>query len=125
MQKEYRLDYDVIIKSVESILKILSDNKTGFPNSKAKKDTVALAKKMREATTDVYIGEKTVGINIWAEVLYGDRKYQENDDSRENIDCAVSFLRRDCEEAQGHAEHVKNTGNATSKLTFLVRWLIC
>lgn len=115
MQSEYRLNHVVILKSADKILEVLSKNDPGRYNPKARKDIFALAKRMGEATTDPYIGEKAVGINIWADVIYDDRKHQGNIDFQEDVDLAVSFLRRDCEEAQVHAEHAKNAGKATSK----------
>ena len=115
MQKEYRLDYEVILKSADKILEVLSKNDPGRYNPKARKDIVALAKRMRAATTDAYIGEKSVKINIWADVIYDDRKHQGDFYFQQDVDFAVSFLRRDCDEAQDHAEHVKNAGKSTSK----------
>ena len=115
MQSEYRLNYAVILKSADKILEVLSKNDPGHYNRKARKDIFTLAKRMGEATTDAYIGEKAVGINIWAYVIYDDRKQQGELDFREDVDLAVSFLRRDCEAAQVQAERIKNSGKATLK----------
>lgn len=115
MQKEYRLDYDVVLKSVDKILEVLSRNDPGRYNPKARKEIFTLAKRMGAATTDAYIGGRAVKINIWADVIYDDKKHEGDFDFQQDIDTAVSFLRRDCEEARDHAEHVKNAGKSTSK----------
>ena len=113
MQNEYRLDYDVIFKSAHKILDVLSKNDPGRYNPKARKHIYSLSKRMGAATTDAYIGEKAIKINIWADVIYDDRKHQGNLDSQQDVDFAVSFLRRYCDEAQDHAEHIKNAGKST------------
>jgi len=115
MQKGYRLDYDVILKSADKILEVLSRNDPGLYNPKARKDIVAITKRMAAATTDTHIGEMAVKINIWADVIYDDKKHQGDFDFQQDIDMAVSFLRRDCGEARDHANHIKNARKATSK----------
>src|ERR1700690_469286 len=74
---EYRLDHDIVSKSLEDILNILSTDEPGLSNPEAKEKITVLAEMIREATTDSYIGEKTVEIETWADACYSIRKHQQ------------------------------------------------
>ena len=63
-------------KSVENILKILSANEPGVSNPEANEKITSMAESIREATTDSFIGEKTVEIKTWADACYSDSKHQ-------------------------------------------------
>jgi len=60
-----------------------------------------------------HISERKPSRLTSADVIYDDRKHQENLDFQQDVDFAVSFLRRDCDEAQDRAEHIKNAGKST------------
>ena len=104
MQNEYRLDHKIILKSVKNILRIVSENKPGSPNPEAKKNIFALTEPMRKATTDPYIGEKTVWIKHWADVIYSARKHRKYHGGANSV---VSFLIGECLAAEVHIKYVK------------------
>ena len=109
---EYKLDHDIISKSVEDILKILSANEPGFPNPEAKEKITTLAERIREATTDSYIGEKTVEIKTRADEVYSASKHQKYSGGAKELS---SWILSSCDQIRIRAKFAKSIGKATSR----------
>ena len=111
-EDEYRLDHDIISKSIEDILNILSANEPGFSNPEAKEKITALAERIREATTDSYIEEKTGEIKTRADEVYSAGKHQKySGGARELSD----WILTSCDQIRIRANFAKSIGKATSK----------
>ena len=109
---EYRLDHDIISKSLEDILNILSANEPGVSNPEAREKITALAERIREATTDSYIEEKTVEIKSWAEACYSTRKHQQYIGGARELFC---WIQGACDQIRIRTNFAKSIGKATSK----------
>ena len=70
MQSDYRLDHDLILNSVDSILNISLENDPGFLNPEAKRRIVEHGERIRAATDVVYINEKAGDIIRYADMIY-------------------------------------------------------
>ena len=109
---EYRLNHDIISKSVEEILNILSSNEPGVSNPEANEKITSIAERIREATTDSFIGEKTAEIKTWADACYSASKHQTYIGGAKELS---SWIQGACDQIRIRASFAKSIGKAISK----------